>query len=515
MKLSIDLDKFLLEIKQIWNRQRPIEAFLKGSLNIELSEDISDDGLSKWRITLKDIEEKLLAKNDIIRSSFDEIVVDELKCFINNKLYQLDVQQPYHNGLLPYIHLFLSGMLPFFVIPEVREKSESKELFYERTKKSIEWFNIALKRNLDKNFEISHSEISLFQNVWKSFLSSVPKNYDLDKSWVEGEFYTITSNFKVVNNKRTSSISLHNLEILLKKCCNSNQSIYEFSEEVTQKLYMLLEQYKELVNSGVESQSEVSRQLESENISSLYNKFLDEILGCMYQDQSYCIRGMDRNINYIISPDCFDAIVPEALYLPKSKISPALLLISSKLNCNNKGFKNYFYHLLAHEIFPGHHEHYNCSTSSPLKENLTLLNNSFGLEGWAVKQESAISELNRSAKLFSLYYKIKRLIPVCVKLSLLIKGKVDAEKKLINIATNYPQIYTKLSKKSSFGINRSNIAYVMGWLETEKSIKKLEKECGITKRDALKYYSLIGPISPINSGKLAKMFFQSETSCYC
>lgn len=203
----------------------------------------------------------------------------------------------------------------------------------------------------------------------------------------------------------------------------------------------------------------------------------------------------------VLLPPVATVLAGHALYRPSDRDGNAALLLNPRIAAAPSSARQRAIRLviLAHEIAPGHHCHWESARGGPLGRWLPVLTHPAGFEGWAVMAEESVAVLGPDERAAVALFRVKRLLPAAVVALRGAEGKATAGGWLKQLYADYPQL---ASIGDGEQIMRTNMAHAYGWLETVEKLVGDRKSIDSATRGA---YLRVGPIRPWRARLLAHL----------
>src|SRR6266480_837851 len=475
------------------------------------SEDLSDAGLARWEKTLHDISIAVSAAHSACHSRVDEVALGELRRFLDQQILIHVKQRPYTSRASAYTQLCCLALLPLFVGPSVeKHRRIDSGILDQRIEGCVDWLKIGEQRLKAGTLTFTERDRSV---VSKLRLQLVQSDYASNKTcqrilellerWQGSAFQTSS------NPVRLDPVSF--MHSILGVSLSLTALGRVISKRLLREISHLEHALKESSDSDLSSDTLEGRASQPAEWLDRMDDFIRAYARGRF------LKSVGPKPSLVGRPSFLEAVVSESLYLPPTALgnSPngSGTLLINPLNLQDASSPLLRANLaltLAHELCPGHDEHYRRGHSSPLSRLYEITRSMVGLEGWAFFAESSILGIKDTfplAEVAVYFQRARRFGTVLEQLRQITHSKENARGYLIEMFSPLP---SSEKAKLLHYIEADGphwlrlLAYCVGLIETENALSTIARNQS-TDIDAsvVEAYLEWGPLNPSQVAKLA------------
>jgi len=462
----------------------------------DMAEDLTDDGLRRKYDKLLSLSNEIEEKQKRDNTTLSQVVFAELLRFIHEQILIHEKENPYITDATAYLKLSSFSLLPPYLC-SILQNCSSNDLnlmVNVQIEKCLKWFSICEERVQNSHVLFANSDIS----VAKKIILSLQKE-PFSKAGSSKILQKKLSEFAKVRPREISRAGVSiNIKEYIHEIIGFRSSIDKLFENLQDRLKVEISKLME--TSRKKTTSPRNLQINSDT----YLKLLQDVRESTSMET---LKNIGSNEKIIKMPSFMEPFGGEALFLPGAiaQLSEpdAILMFRDMPFQSSVSFTGdaYFLLILAHELCPGHGEHYQRSLVSPLYELFQITRSPIGFEGWASFAEGRIATLDDKfhglGKLID-YRRIRRLFAAFKLTGRITLGENESEKILQNLLKPIPSIYKNLFSSMDMGTCLNLLPYGIGILETEKSLQMVAKKRGKQDIDVncIEEYLQYGPLIP-------------------
>lgn len=476
------------------------------------SEDLSDAGLQQKHIALSllqnKIEKELKGDNNVI----SQAALGELLRFTHGQM-AVHKKNPYKTHTTAYLKLCSFALLPPYCTWVFQSDMSyySHENTEAQIKKCLGWIAICEERIRNSQITFAKNDHTIIRQIISS-LREVPFS-------ILEESQLLCEKLNGLTNLGSGKISNDGLHVDIRKYVCTVLGYQSSIEKLMSNLHSFLEEGINKLARTNEKKEAVP--LGTYNDSNNYPKLFQNIRECIAEKTLTNI-GPDGKI--IKMPPFMEPFGAEALFLPGTIAQLAdhhvILMFRDTHFQSATHWRENIYPLLilAHELCPGHGEHFRRALTSPLSEVFQITQSPIGFEGWASFGEGRIAALDNNfhglADLIH-YRRVRRLFAAFKLIGKIVLGEKESERILQNFLQHLHSTYANLLASMSMEVCLHLLPYGIGIVETEKSLRMIAERKGMQAVDAscIEEYLHYGPLIPSSIRALALKVDTQEGEC--
>ncbi|WP_394578520.1 hypothetical protein [Cytobacillus firmus] len=529
--VSKPLRDLVERIYMYYRKNQPVAASLSGPVQWEGAEDLTDQGLLDYAESLESLAADVSVFRKHVVGVPDQVVSEEIGRFIQEKLYQTNVQRLYQTRLMPYFQLIAASLLPFTLNPPLPEATDNR--LVDRLHSALGWLDLAAKRQESGSITASSEDVTAAHTLASAIEEFIRRRGTVSNqiSIQAEQLCSLLRRWSVgpeTVNAPKRGLHLDDLEHLLSNCFGTGRSVTWWANTLTERLLVELDCFVQAEQK--EGSFQQLGQLTDWDFASEWGMVLEnqQIIGQRNSDPAGVLHWLHSVYGHLrsksigtyihstapvarieVGQPLLSFLATEVLYLPLSQSGTEGRMLVSPLLVNRKGpltcrFRLHMALAIAHDLCPGHHEHVWRREDGVLGPSLDCLQSSVGLEGWGVFAEGILADLSPKGALEMHYSRIRRLMPSAITLTLMDKGREVANTLLQDIARRYPSII-KEGLRFGGGLGWASLPYAVGMVETEQALSQMHTASsqGESIIEIRERYLSQGPMTPSLIARLA------------
>jgi hypothetical protein len=504
------------EAGKMWKAHQPVAASLWGPLVLDNAEDLSEKGLADWRSALAFLQDRVDKIRQNNPSPLGRIVLEETQAFLHHQQMQHVVYPIYKTQAMSYLRLCAFGLLPFYLTQKHvnTQAAEMVSSLKSRLSNCIEWIEWLLARAKAGEINVRATDrhvaavLSAFIQEWQT------PHQDLRNQLDErlGELKDLPE-----SHTQPKLMSI-NPRKYARDVLGIQQPLENFIEPLLRRLRREADKLGRTLDEqlpGPEPQNRATSASVDENVADniAWARLIEREVRKRVARQVLAEVGPSARI--VSCPSLLEPFAKQGLYLPPTAIGerpsrPGWLLMSRELLRQSPSdlVRAQLVLQIAHELCPGHDEHFRRGNRSPFAALFEITRSNLGLEGWgflaestALRMKDMVREIDTAVyleRVRRLAFAVRYLMRICMGSE---KSRQIASQGMTNALSGLPEQEMRRildAVEANYSGNWTLISYAIGLLETEGALQKLKAVLGLPTQNAaiLETYLGWGPIRP-------------------
>jgi hypothetical protein len=527
-------------IRSAWKTWRPITGSLWDDVSLHAAEDLSDRALGEWIQVLRSLDQEVGNIRTRTSTLVEASLARELHRFIQEQRYQAEVIRPFTSTLSAYLQLIGLGLYPFTLVAPT---SAVIEALRQRLEAAIGWLDEATRRQADgllivTQFEAQQAAI-LADGIDALLRAEQFKRLHARSATLCEQLRRWSPSGAQLQDllqrqlRQRAHMQPDDIEHLLLNCFGTDKSLSWWQEACADRLHAEIDRLNTAEvrwGSLAEATNDCGWDHGAWGMS-------DQELHAQGASQAHDVLAWAQHVYHTLqktvagsylSKTAPDAAIEFAPPVAEILVSPALflrtptraadhrLVLSSLLQRTpqpwTRRVRTHMTLTIAHELCPGHHEHIWRRGGGALAPYIGFVQNSIGLEGWAVYAERVVITCDPSLSPMYHYGTIRRLLPSTLLLTKLAKGADVAQQLLEDSIRRCPAIVPHAGRPGQ--LSGTSLSYTVGLIETERALAAFHQRthAHLSQDRLVESYLQQGPITPASAVELALAALEIESA---